>query len=62
MATSGRAGSQVARAKSRGGNLLSRIFVALSEARMRQAQRELARHRHLFPDETARAADDERYF
>jgi hypothetical protein len=61
MAASGRAGSQVARANPRR-NLLSRIFVALSEARMRQAQREIARHRHLFRDETARPTDEDRYF
>jgi hypothetical protein len=62
MVTSGRAGSQVARARPRGRNLLSRIFVALSEARMRQAQREIARHRHLFADEATGRLDEERYF
>ena len=41
--------SQVARSRPRKG-VLSRIFAALHESRMRQAQREIARHRHLFGD------------
>jgi hypothetical protein len=45
-----RAGSQVARAKGR--SLLLRFVEALHESRMRQAQREIARHRHLFRDAT----------
>jgi hypothetical protein len=46
-----RAGSQVARTRRR--SLLSRIVEALHESRMRQAQREIARHRHLFRDTTS---------
>ena len=53
-----RAGSQVARSKRRSGSLLSRIVEALQESRMRQAQREIARHRHLFHDVAARSSDD----
>jgi hypothetical protein len=30
---------------------LRRAFVALAEARMREAEREIARHRHLLPPE-----------
>ena len=30
---------------------LRRLFVALAEARMREAEREIARHRHLLPPE-----------
>jgi hypothetical protein len=51
-----RAGSQVARSKRR--SLLSRIVEALQESRMRQAQREIARHHHLFHDAAARSSDD----
>jgi hypothetical protein len=54
-------GSQVARAKPRHRSLLSRIFEALHESRMIQARREIARHRHLFPDD-ARSSDDVPYF
>jgi len=55
-------GSQVARAKPRRRSLLSRLIEALHDSRMRQAQREIARHRHLFRDDTARASDDVPYF
>jgi hypothetical protein len=55
-------GSQVARAKPRRRSLLSRIFEALHDSRMIQAQREIARHRHLFPDDAARSSDDVPYF
>ena len=54
--------SQVARAKPRRRSLLSRIFEALHESRMRQAQREIARHRHLFHDDANRSSDDVPYF
>jgi hypothetical protein len=37
--------------------LLIRFFDALMEARMRQAMRELALHRHLLPREEARLPD-----
>jgi hypothetical protein len=50
-----RARSQVARGKR---NLLSRIVEALHESRMRQAQREIARHRHLFHDESVTSPED----
>ena len=33
-----------------------RFIVALQESRMRQAEREIARYRHLVPDELERAA------
>lgn len=36
---------------------LRRFFVALAEARMRQAERELARHRNLLPAELQIAGD-----
>lgn len=34
-----------------GTSLLRRVFTAFAEARMRQAEREIARHRHLLPPE-----------
>jgi hypothetical protein len=55
-------GSQVARAKPRRRSLLSRIFEALHESRMIQARREIARHRHLFPNDAQRSSDDVPYF
>jgi hypothetical protein len=55
-------GSQVARAKPRRRTLLSRIVEALHDSRMRQAQREIARHRHLFSGDSKRASDDVPYF
>jgi hypothetical protein len=33
-----------------------RFFTALQESRMRQAERELSRYRHLMPEELERAA------
>ena len=38
-------------------SLLRRLFVAIAEARMREAQRELARHRHLLPAELEISGD-----
>jgi hypothetical protein len=58
MAVSGRAKSQVARAKSRRG-IWSRLFDALHESRMRQAQREIAFYHHLYSDH-ASSSDDSR--
>jgi hypothetical protein len=37
-------------------SLLARIFAAMIEARMRQATRELALHRHLLPENSPEAA------
>jgi hypothetical protein len=49
-------------------SLLARFFDAIAEARMRQAMREIARHRHLVPEDllrkygyTATLADDSAY-
>ena len=49
-------------------SLLARFFDAMAEARMRQAVRELAMHRHLVPEDllkkygyTATLADDSAY-
>jgi len=53
--------SQVARSRPCQ-SLLWRIFAALSDARMRQAQREIARHSHLFGGKPARHQDDGLYF
>ena len=39
-----------------GKSLLARFFDALIEARMRQAMRELAMHRHLMPENRAEEA------
>jgi len=50
------AGSRVARSAPRG-SVLRRIFVALHKSRMRQAQREIARHQHMF-DRMTKAEDD----
>jgi hypothetical protein len=36
--------------------LFARFYQALQEARMREARREIARYRHLMPDELERAA------
>jgi hypothetical protein len=57
MASTRMSGSQVARAKRRRRSLLSQIVTALHESRMRQAQREIARHRHLSHD-NANSSDD----
>jgi hypothetical protein len=40
-----------------GKSWLRRLFVALMEARMRQAEREIARYRHLLPQELEIAGD-----
>jgi hypothetical protein len=37
--------------------VFARFYQALQEARMREAQREIARYRHLMPDELERAAN-----
>jgi hypothetical protein len=58
MAVSGRAKSQVARSKARRG-IWSRLFDALHESRMRQAQREIAFYRDLYSDHT-RNSDEAR--
>ena len=41
------------KAAASGKSLLARFFDALIEARMRQAMRELAMHRHLIPENSA---------
>ncbi len=53
---------------SRKPGLLARLFDAMAEARMRQAVRELAMHRHLVPEDllkkygyTATLSDDSAY-
>jgi hypothetical protein len=40
-----------------GKSLLARFFDAMVEARMRQATRELAMHRHLLPENSAEKTD-----
>jgi hypothetical protein len=40
-----------------GKSWLRRLFVAIAEARMREAQREIARHRHLLPNELEISGD-----
>ena len=40
-----------------GTSWLRRLFVALMEARMRQAEREVARYRHLIPAELEMSGD-----
>jgi hypothetical protein len=44
------------KAAASGKSLLARFFDALIEARMRQAMRELAMHRHLMPENSAEEA------
>jgi hypothetical protein len=61
MASTRMSGSQVARAKRGRRSLWSRIIMALHESRMRQAEREIARHRHLFHD-NASSSNDLPYF
>jgi hypothetical protein len=62
MATSLTTASRVARSKPHGRSLLQRIVVALHESRMRQAQREIARHRHLLGDQGVQVPDDLSHF
>jgi hypothetical protein len=45
------------RIKPAGSGWLRRFFVALMEARMRQAEREIARYRHLLPQELEISGD-----
>ena len=61
MASTRMSGGQVARAKRRHRGLLSRIVMALHEARMRQVEREIARHRHLFHDHASSLDDLQRF-
>jgi hypothetical protein len=39
------------------GSLFARIYSAFVEARMRQAEREIARHQHLLPGQLQRAGE-----
>jgi hypothetical protein len=56
MAVSGRAKSQVARTRARRG-IWSRLFDALHESRLRQAQREIAFYRNLYSDHAPNSDD-----
>ncbi len=63
-----RLSTPIAAARSPRKSLLTRIYVAFIEARMRAAMREIAMHRHLIPEDvlkkagyTASASDDSAY-
>lgn len=46
-----------AKSQPAGKGRLGRLFVVLAEARMRQAEREIARYRHLLPQELEISGD-----
>ncbi len=55
--TEAKTGSKTATKTAPGKGLFARFFDAMIEARMRQAMRELAMHRHLLPDDTTFGSD-----